>query len=260
MNTIRLTALIPLTAVALLFLGGCTTRSISNAGYQGETGSHRSAPPPEFSYRGELSEFDVLAIRRDQHVTDAEIQRALASAQQVRLRKGSSLLLVQSGAVFPDGPMITELRKHFTVTPFSGRPSEWNVAGGNFANAPVESYSRALRLAAAQSGSETILCYWGALESASTSNAGRTVSWVPVVGRLVPDKSQQMRIRLKVALIDVRSGSWTVLCPEPFEDEALSAKLTRERSDLRQVESLKGKAYAACVKDLLENYATVASR
>jgi len=259
MNTTKLTTLLTLTAAALL-LAGCSTRSISNAGYQSEPGWRPGVPPPEFSYRGELSEFDVLAIRRDQQVTDAEIQQALAAAQQVRLRKGSALLLVQSGAVFPDGPMIAELRKQFTVTPFSGRPSEWSAGTTNLQNAPTASYSRALRLAAAQSGSETILCYWGALESASTSNAGRTVSWVPVVGRLVPDKSQQMRIRLKVALIDVRTGSWTVLCPEPFEDASLTTKVTRESTDLRQVESLKGKAYAACVKDLMDNYSTVASR
>jgi hypothetical protein len=55
-------------------------------------------------------------------------------------------------------------------------------------------------------GCETILCHWGLLESAEGNAIGKPVSWVPVVHWLVPDKRQQMRIRLKLALIDVRTG------------------------------------------------------
>jgi hypothetical protein len=57
-----------------------------------------------------------------------------------------------------------------------------------------------------------------------------------------------MRIRLKLAIIDVRTGFWRVACPEPFTDKAWSTSFTRGSSDLKQVEALKKKAYEAGVK------------
>lgn len=41
----------------------------------------------------------------------------------------------------------------------------------------------------------------------------KVVSWVPILGALVPDENQRMRIRLKVALIDVKSGKWEMFSP-----------------------------------------------
>jgi hypothetical protein len=32
---------------------------------------------------------------------------------------GSTILLIQSGAIYPDGPMVAELGKHFSSVPFS---------------------------------------------------------------------------------------------------------------------------------------------
>jgi hypothetical protein len=153
---------------------------------------------------------------------------------------------VQSGAVFPDGPMLAELKKHFVVTPFSGVPPRRAPESD-----PALTYSKSLRLAAARAGSETIVCYWGTLESARRKMESKTVSWVPIAGWMVPDESQQMRIRLKLALVDVRTGNWTVHCPEPFEDKAWSTSFTRGSSDQKQVESLKKKAYAASLRELL---------
>ena len=69
-----------------------------------------------------------------------------------------------------------------------------------------------------------------------------------------------MRIRLKVALVDVRTGHWRMLSPEPFEDKAWSTRFSRGSSDQKQVESLKRKAYAACVQALAEMPADQAKR
>src|SRR6266404_4712420 len=106
--------------VALCTLwGGCsTTRSISNSGYQPGACSYVSCEPrsaPAFTYRGELSEFDVLGIARGEITTESEIRRTLDNSRKVRLREGSSILLIQSGAAIPDGPMMEELGKHFSV-------------------------------------------------------------------------------------------------------------------------------------------------
>jgi len=59
------------------------------------------------------------------------------------------------------------------------------------------------------------------------------VSWIPFAGWVVPDELQHMRIRLKLAVIDVRSGRWTLLTPEPSEDKAWSTSFTRG-SDQKQ--------------------------
>jgi hypothetical protein len=182
--------------------------------------------------------------------SDEEIGRVLDQAKAVEVRPGSRLLVVQSGAVMPDGPMISALERHFQVVPFSGVPPRQRTA---IESEPVEamSLSRGLRLAAARAGAETILCYWGTLESARRRMETKTVSWVPIAGWVVPDEAQHMRIRLKLALVDVRTGGWRVVAPEPFEDKAWSTPFTRGSSDRRQVESLKERAYAAGAERLV---------
>jgi hypothetical protein len=240
---------------ACLALAGCnSTRSISNAGYRDDSSGsyhhvvHGSADPG-FQYQGELNEFDVLAVDRTRLVTDEDITRALDEAKPVSLRPGSSILLIQSGAVFPDGPMVAELSKHFKVTPFSGVPPKHRTMTDTEPSESV-SYARSLRLAAARAGAESVVCYWGILESARRNMETKTVSWIPFAGWVVPDESQHMRIRLKLAVIDVRSGRWTVLTPEPSEDKAWSTGFTRGSSDQKQVEALKRKAYEAGAKEL----------
>lgn len=155
-------------------------------------------------------------------------------------------MLVQSGAMIPDDSMVTNLERYFKVAVFTGVPND-SVERSN--------YAKTLRLAAAQGGYENILVYWGLLESAQENLATKSVSWVPIVGWVLPDESQHMRIRLKVALIGVKTGSWDMFSPEPFSDEAYSAMFSREGSDQAQVATLKEKAYIAAVEDLVKRYA-----
>jgi hypothetical protein len=60
-----------------------------------------------------------------------------------------------------------------------------------------------------------------------------------------------MRIQLKVAVVDVRSGNWSVLSPAPFDDARLSTGSHRGTVDQKQVEHLKGLAYEACATELV---------
>src|SRR5437762_3528490 len=90
-------------------LAGCTKsiRPISNSSYAPDAAPNYSYYPAlaggnePFQYHGELSEFDVLGIARGEITSEAEIRRALDNAKQVRLHPDSSILLIQSGAVFP---------------------------------------------------------------------------------------------------------------------------------------------------------------
>jgi len=132
------------------------------------------------------------------------------------------------------------LAKSFPVATFSGVPPT------DHAN-----FSRQLRLAAARGGIPQIFCYWGMLETAKTNEATKLVSWVPLVGSIVPDESQQMRIRLKAVLIDVATGHWRMMISEPAEDERLSAAINRRSADHDQVERLKQQGYERLARDLV---------
>src|SRR2546430_2039661 len=140
-------------------LTGCTsTRSISNSSYR-ESGSASDSPrhgysDPGFAYRGELSEFDVLGVARDHTAFEEDIQQALDQAQPIRLKPAGAILLIQSGAMFPDSPMVEGLSQRFRVVPFSGVPPRSASADDPEANF---SLSKSLRLAAARAGAETIV-------------------------------------------------------------------------------------------------------
>jgi hypothetical protein len=235
-----------------LVLGACAkqTRSISHSGWQEKPSycgdRNRAASDPGFQYRGELNEFDVLGITRDEMASEADIRHALDSARRVRLAPGSSILLIQSGALIPDAVMVSELSKHFSVVPFSGIPSE------NGRSSDPDSYSRNLRLAAARGGNDKILCYWGMLESASERLPTKTVSWVPIVNWVLPDENQHMRVRLKLALLDVRTGNWALISPRSYESQRISIRPRREAVDQKQVERLKEKAYVSAVQELVQ--------
>jgi hypothetical protein len=248
-------------ACALLL--GCAhkARSISNSGYRPDRGYSAYRPAdngsdPAFAYRGELSEFDVLGITRGQLTSESEIAEALDNARRVKLSPASSILLIQSGALFPDSVMVAELSKHFRVVPFSGLPSnEPAVTGWHRPQTEAQSYAKSLRLAAARGGNDVILCYWGMIESEKENLPTKTISWVPGVNWIVPDETQHQRIRLKVALVDVRTGNWSVFSPEAFKDSQINRSPRRAVADQKLVESLKQKVYESGIKDLVRLYA-----
>lgn len=238
-STLYLEALL-MKFVAALLLGivllvpACTTRSISDSGYQNSRGYYRQPDNP--LYQGELSEFDVLGVDAGADVSDRDIAAAFAATPvRTSLRKGDRIMLIQSGAMIPDEEMIALLERSLSVTVFTGVP-EANKAGN-------ASYSKALRMAAAKAGIGTIVVYWGVLESGIEDLATKSVSWVPIVGAAIPDETQSMRIRLKVAVVDVRSGQWEMVTPEVLEDSSVSMSYNRRNSDQSQVATLKAGAY-----------------
>lgn len=242
---------------ATIVLTGCSSnqRSISNSGPVPES-RHRSFAPGSsesgsFAYRGELSEFDLLGVDRDQFVTDEEIEKTLAGATLIRLKKGQKIMLVQSGAVFPDSEMVEELEVHFRVVPFSGVPTGRMQDVANDSDQPA--YARTFRLAAARAGAEHIICYWGKMESMRTEMDTKTISWIPLAGWVIPDENQAMRIQLKLAVIDAKTGNWTTVASKSITDNnSRSNRFNRDRADQKQVEELKELAYADGTTKLVE--------
>jgi hypothetical protein len=245
MNNTNLWRRIGAVLLVSLVLAACGTRSISDSAYREDTGWRR-APNDNPLYKGELSEFQVLGIDPAAKISEEDIQKALATSQRITLPKGSGLMLVQSGALIPDSEMVKGLEAYFNVSAFSGVPLQGSASGDN--------YSKALRFAAAKSGAQKMVVYWGLLESGRQNLATKTVSWFPFVGGIVPDEAQLMRIHLKVAVVDVKTGQWDMFSPDAFDDKDISGDYTRASSDQAQVALLKTKAYAAAVKDLVKRY------
>jgi hypothetical protein len=229
-----------------IVLSGCTTpRSVSNSGYYPGGYNGRGGDNP--FYKGELSEVDVLGIEAGKEITEQDITAAASGKrEQLSLRKGEPLLLIQSGAMIPEQEMAESMGKYFTVSVFTGVPEQGEKADA--------SYSKALRLAAAKAGIDKILVYWGMLETETNDLATKNVSWLPIVGWAIPDQTQVIRIRLKVALVDVKTGQWDIYVPKVFEDTAYTASLNREQSNLQQVAQLKSKVYKAAVESIIARY------
>lgn len=229
-----------------LLLGGCGTRSISNSGYAADSDRRyygRSDP----MYKGELSEFNVIGIDPKKTISEADIQSAAAARPHLAIPKGSSLMLVQSGAMIPDEAMAKAMEKYYNIAAFTGVPEQGASA--------AEGYSRALRLAAARGGNDKLVVYWGLLETGRENLATKVVSWFPFIGGVLPDETQRMRIRLKVTVVDVKTGQWETFTPEPFENTDTSGRLSRVSSDQAQVALLKDLGYRAAAEDLVKKYA-----
>ncbi|MEZ5829875.1 MAG: hypothetical protein R3D05_01685 [Dongiaceae bacterium] len=224
----------------LAALAGCGTRSISNSGYQ-ENGYSGGNP----LYQGEIGDLDLFVPQGSSQNLEGGIAKALADNHPVVARRGKPLLVVQSGAWAPDDMMIDLLKGRFQVAPFSGIPERSSYPAISTASAPAPgSYGERLRLAAAQGGYEQILVYWGQLDALRSGGVTKAVSWVPIVGAVIPDESQDMRIRLKAAIIDVASGRWRMIQPDAIENSAISAWINRASSDQDQVQRLKAAGYA----------------
>ena len=237
---------------AVLPVAACGTRSISNSGYQADS-SHSSYAVSNPFYRGELSEFDVLGAAGNVSITEEDIQKSFVARRPLAITKGSPVMVVQSGAIFPDDPMLKSLAAYYPVVGFSGIPEQAVYDPAKCAN-PNPPYAMALRLLAAKGGYEKIVVYWGVLETAQEDLATKAVSWIPIIGNGIADQNQRMRIRLKVAVIDVRSGQWATFVPEPIESAATSADRTRMSSDQGQVAALKDAGYKAAADEIARRY------
>jgi len=59
---------------------------------------------------------------------------------------------------------------------------------------------------------------------------------------------------MKIALVDVRTGDWSVLSTKPFDDARLSIGPRRGTADQKLVEHLKKLAYEESVAEMVRNY------
>jgi len=225
-----------------LVLSGCSTASISNSGYSKGNANQRSHYNNILS--NELDEIQVLGLEDNDVIEKSNIAELLDNAKGINLRKGDSILLIQSGAEFPDSEMVESLSDIYDISTFSGTASKYSERKLN----------QLLRYSAATGGSSHIVVYWGMVESAERSLGSKSVSWVPFVGWSLPDESTQIRIRLKFAIIDVATGSWKTYQPTPIEEEFTSSIMGREGQKQQKIIELKKLVYASAAKQLHQKF------
>lgn len=231
MNTKRFSILLAPLCIATVLLTGCEEGSISDYDTRSYNGAYVGGTRAR-----EIDEMDLLGSHAG--ASEGDIQRVVNENRRgggIRAWPGSSLLVVQSGAAAPDSIMLAALEKAHRIFPFSGVTNASGHRDG--------SLGRDLRLAAARSGCTQILCYWGKLESIQEDQVTKTVSWVPIVGSLVPDEQRTTRLRVRAVLIDVASGRSAAFTPPAAQNSALSPGLLRGSSRDKQVYDLKTTAY-----------------
>jgi hypothetical protein len=166
-------------------------------------------PKPPQMAAGELSEYQVLGISIYRQITESDITKRLGEPHKFALHTGSCIMLAQSGAETPDKALVLELAKHFSVLFISGVPDsepaddpfkdDQDDAGPGNARGRQTLQSvrldKALRLAAAKAGADTILVVW-------TRSAGKGIPGV------------------RAAVIDVETGKWEIVSPLADEKPA----------------------------------------
>lgn len=212
-----------LALLLVALLGACATRSISNPAMPWYDGNS--------AYQGELSDFDVTG-------TGPAISDAPAGV--VRLQPRQRVLLVQSGAMFPDQALVSAFAEHFAVDCASGMPPRAETSPRGFADA------------ARRGGYRAVIACWGTLESSRAANAGAPATWIPVVGMFVPGEDLQMRIRLRFVVVDTETGRWLGFSPTPVVDARSASMASRRAVDAEQVEALKLASYGPAVAELAQ--------
>jgi hypothetical protein len=189
-----------------------------------------------------LTETDVLGFDGAQRVSEEEIAKAATPRGKIQIKRGAAVMLIQAGVSVPEEAMQREAANHFSVTPFSGLTQQKN-GGADSANV-----SRALRLTAAKGGNDFLIVYWPAIEGAQQTNG--TLEWRAVKGD-IPFEAEQVRARLRVLIVDVKTGQWAVATPETLEDKSARGGWFRKRTSAQRVANLKERAYKHALQEVL---------
>jgi hypothetical protein len=209
-------------ALAIAALAGCGGPGRGGPGGQGGPGGGgpggERPKAPEIAPQ-ELSEYQVLGISIYRKIEEGDILKRLREPHQFALHPNSCIMLAQSGAESPDKALVVALAKHFTVSIMSGVP-DYNRMGefeedDEFLS-PTSPHGRqminsvrldkALRLAAAKAGADTIVVVW-------KKSAGKGIPGV------------------RAAVIDVESGKWEIV--SPFADEQVETEDADKKAEKR---------------------------
>lgn len=209
----------PLLLLAVLVaLTGCTTRSISY-----HSGNENRL------YSGELSQMNVIAA--------LSAEGGVPGEGPVIIPAKGKVILIQSGQSAPDPQVVAGMPPGVEVLPFSGIPSP-SPGGVSW------------RQAARAGGVQTVLVYWGTIETSRTNQATKAISWTPVTA-WIPDEDQQMRVAVSAVVADVASGRWSLVTASSRTSQVSSSIFSRDAEDQKQIRELKQDAFDQLLDALL---------
>jgi len=189
-----------------------------------------------------LTETDVLGFDTAQSVSEEEIVKAAGPRGKVQVKRGAPVMLIQAGAAAPDEIMLREAGNFFALTSFSGFAQRRHDAGES------ANLARALRLTAAKGGSDFLIVYWPILE-AGGSKPGAP-DWRPIGGD-IPFEAEQVRMRMRMLVVDVKSGHWATASPETLEDKAARGGWFRKPTSAQRIAAIKERAYKHALQEAL---------
>ena len=73
---------------------------------------------------------------------------------------------------------------------------------------------------------------------------------MPIVNIWVETSEQQARLRLRMIVLDARTGNWRVVEVAPQSSTTASSLANHDEQDSKQMEALKAAAYAAAGAEL----------
>ncbi len=189
-----------------------------------------------------LAETDVLGYDSAQSVSEEEIAKAAGPRGKGQIKRGAPVMLIQAGLPAPEEIMLREAGNYFAVTPFSGLAQRRNDPGES------ANLSRMLRLTAAKGGSDFLVVYWTALEAGADKPGAP--DWRAFTAE-IPADAEQVRMRLRILIVDVKNGHWATVNPETLEDKAARGGWFRKRTSAQRIAALKERAYKHALQEAL---------
>ncbi len=221
--TMKTPTLLACSLISAAALSSCMTTSLSD--------------PNGSGHSKDLSLYDLTGSQAGSPVSEADVTRASNQGGSLPAR-GSRVLLVQSGAFQPDPQLVTAYAAHGTPVVWDGR----NPEADSDKKSPART-GRQLRLAAAQQGCSHVVVVFGEIQSDSRSLPTAVVSWVPVVGELIPSEHSGTRLLAQAIILETRSPRYTLMSAQPREKQGITAGLTANGVNGRRSEKLKALAY-----------------
>lgn len=216
-----------LTAAAL---SSCVTTSLSDPGGSGHS--------------NDLSLYELTGQSGSTEVSEADIAAARSGGGRVGTlpARGARVLLVQSGAHQPDEELLAAYRPHCRPVVWDGRAPEREYDDKKKREVGAAA-GRRLRLIAAQQGCSHVIVVFGEIQSDSHALPTSAVSWVPVVGNLIPSERSGTRLIAQAIILETGSPRYTSAAARPQQTTGITTDNGSDTINSRRAPKLKAAAY-----------------
>ena len=196
----------------------------------------------------DLDLYELTGQSAENGVTEADIAAAGRNANQAGSLppRNARVLLVQSGSHQPDEELLAAYRPFCQPVIWNGRVA--SASDNPYGSSPNQtklagSHGRRLRLIAAQQGCSHVIVVFGEIQSDSQPLPTSAVSWVPVVGSLIPSERSGTRLLAQAFILETRSARFTTVAAKPQQKTGLTTDDGSSTINSRRAPQLKIPAY-----------------